>query len=102
CFTTVEGDKLSVRRCVQEPEFEKQVGGAGRSLDRRMTVIATYAGRTEPMFHDDLSSETAIDLKFMSRAYGASAHFPVKFGGTNGTVNFWSSETDAFNEEAIV
>jgi hypothetical protein len=102
CFTTVEGDKLNVRRCIQDPELEKQVGGAGRKLDSRTTVIAKYAEQSEPVLHEKLAEQTAVELKFMSKAYGASAHFPVKLDGVSGTVNFWSTEPDAFTEEAVM
>ena len=100
CFTTVEGDKLNVRRCMQEPDLDMQVGGAGRRLDKRMSMIARYAERSEPMMHTKLAGESAADLKFMSQAYGSSAHYPVKLDGVAGTVNFWSSEPGAFPAEA--
>src|SRR6185503_2939047 len=40
CWTTVEDPKLVVRRCVQEPDLEKAVGGAGRKVDLRLTKLA--------------------------------------------------------------
>lgn len=101
CFTTVEGDKLHVKRCNQEADLDQQVGGAGRKINVSLTKVASYAEKTEPVIHGRLANESAIDLKFMSKAYGSSAHFPVKLDGVSGTVNFWSSEPDAFPAEAI-
>ena len=36
----------------------------------------------------------------MARAYGSSLHIPVKIDGKAGTINFWSTENDAFPPEA--
>jgi hypothetical protein len=37
-----------------------------------------------------------FDLRFMSQAYASSAHIPLSAGGKRGTLNFWSTEPDAF------
>jgi len=101
CWTTIEGDKLHVRRCVQEPELEKIVGGAGRKVDLRITRLASLAERAESVIHADLNAERAIDLKFMARAYKSSLHIPVEIDGVKGTLNFWSTEANAFPPAAV-
>jgi peroxiredoxin len=101
CWTVVEGDKLHVRMCVQDPELDNTVGGAGRKVDVRITRLATYANKSEPIVLQDLAAEQAIDLRFMARAYKSSAHFPVEFDGRKGSVNFWSTEKGAFPPEAV-
>jgi hypothetical protein len=101
CWTTVEGEKLVVRRCVQEPALEKQVGGAGRKVDLRLTKLATYAEKTEPRLHPQLGDVRGFDLQFMARAYASSLHIPVKIDGVMGTINFWSTEKDAFPPELV-
>jgi len=100
CFTTVEGDKLHVKRCIQEPDLDQQVGGAGRKMNMSMTKIGSYAEKSEPVYHEKLAGESAFDLKFMSQAYGSSVHYPVKLDGVSGTVNFWSTEPGGFPDEA--
>ncbi|HEX5104942.1 MAG TPA: thioredoxin family protein [Pirellulaceae bacterium] len=101
CWTTIEDGKLVIRRCVQEPALEKIVGGAGRKVDLRLTKLATYAGETEPVVHQQLDAVRAFDLQFMSRAYASSLHIPVKIDGIAGTINFWSAEKDAFPPELV-
>jgi hypothetical protein len=101
CWSTVEGDKLHIRRCVQEPEHEQTVGGEGRKVDRRITKLAGYAERTEPVVNSSLTKERGIDLQFMARVYKSSVHFPVEIEGLKGSLNFWSTEADAFPPEAV-
>jgi peroxiredoxin len=101
CWTAIEGDKLHIRMCVQDPELESAVGGAGRKVDVRITRLASYATKSEPIVHQDLAAEQAIDLKFMTRAYKSSAHFPVEIEGAKGSLNFWSAEKNAFGPEAM-
>jgi len=101
CWTVPEGDKLHVKMCVQEPELETAVGGAGRKVDVRITRLASYATKTGPVVNQDLAAETAIDLKFMARAYKSSAHFPIEIDGLKGSINFWSAEKNAFGPETM-
>jgi mono/diheme cytochrome c family protein len=101
CWTTLEDDKLHVRRCVQDPELDNSIGGAGRKIGVRITRLASYATKSEPIVHQDLAGERAIDLQFMARAYKSSAHFPVEIDGLKGSLNFWSAEKDAFTPETV-
>ncbi len=101
CWSTLEDDKLHIRLCVQDAELGSAVGGAGRKIGARITRLASYAGKTEPVVHQDLAAEQAIDLKFMTRAFKSSAHFPVEIDGVKGSLNFWSAEKNAFPPEAI-
>jgi hypothetical protein len=101
CWTTLEDDKLHVRRCVQDPELDNTVGGAGRKVGVRVTRLASYATKSEPIVHQDLAAERAIDLQFMARAYKSSAHFPVEIDGLKGSLNFWSAEKGAFTPETV-
>ena len=101
CWTVVEGEKLVVRRCAQKADLEKVVGGAGRKVDRRFTRLATYAEKTAPVVHQQLAGEKALDLAFMARAYRSSLHVPLQIEGVSGTLNFWSTEADAFPPELV-
>ena len=101
CWSTVEDGKLHIRRCVQEADHEQAVGGAGRKVDVRITKLAGYAEKTEPIVNQRLAGERGIDLQFMARVYKSSAHFPVEIDGFKGSLNFWSTEADAFPPEAV-
>jgi hypothetical protein len=99
CWTTVEGDNLIVKKCVQESEYEKEVGGAGKKVPARWMKLATYAAAKDPTLHQRLDTASGIDLQFMAKAYQSSYHLPLKKNGLTGTVNFWSAEKEAFPPE---
>ncbi len=101
CWTTLEDGKLVIRRCVQEPELERQVGGAGRKIDMRLTKLSAYIEKGEPVVHQQLAAARGFDLQFMARALGSSLHLPVTIDGQAGTLNFWSTEKDAFPPEVV-
>jgi hypothetical protein len=101
CWTTIEEGKLHIRRCVQEAENEQIVGGTGRKVDVRITKLAGYADKSEPVVNQNLASERGIDIQFMARAYKSSVHFPAEKDGLKGTINFWSTEKEAFPPEAV-
>jgi len=103
CFTAVEGNQLIVKRCVQPPELETKVGGTGRKVPVSMSQVARAAEKSTPTAYAALDKEkglTSIDLSHMSKCYGASFHVPVKVEGKSGTINFWSTEKEAFPQEA--
>ncbi|MDX1947642.1 MAG: redoxin domain-containing protein [Pirellulaceae bacterium] len=101
CWTSLADGKLVVRRCTQEPELEKIVGGAGRKVDSRLTKLASYIGKPAPVAHQRLADERGFDLAFMARAYGSSLHIPAEIAGEKGTLNFWSADLDAFPPAAV-
>ncbi len=101
CWTTIEDGKVHIRRCVQDPENEQMVGGAGRKVDVRITKLAGYTEKTEPVVNQNLAAERGIDLQFMSKVYKSSVHFPLEHEGFKGTINFWSMEKEAFPPEAV-
>jgi peroxiredoxin len=100
CFTVVDGGKLEIKYCVQEPSLERVVGGAGRKVDAAWSAVASYASQKEPISNPVLSEARGIDLRFMARAYGSSIHFPVRHDKLAGSLNFWSAEPHAFPPEA--
>ena len=99
CWTTVEGNNLVVKRCVQDSTFEAEVGGAGKKVPARWMKLATYAESKEPILHQRLTAASGIDLQFMAKAYQSSYHLPIKKEGLAGSINFWSAEKDAFPPE---
>ena len=101
CWTAVEAGKLDVKLCLQEPSAEGSVGGAGRKVDVNWSAIAGYAGGSEPVVNDDLASARGIDLRFMAKVYASSVHVPAKKDKLPGTINFWSTEPNAFPPAAV-
>jgi hypothetical protein len=101
CWTTLEDGKLHVRRCAQEAALERTVGGAGRKVDQRLTRLGSYAGSAETIVHQRLADQRGFDLQFMARAYRSSIHIPIETNGLKGTLNFWSTDADAFPPELV-
>ena len=99
CWTTVEGDNLIVKKCVQDSANEKEVGGAGKKVPAKWMKLATYAAAKQPTLHQRLEGAGGIDLQYMAKAYQSSYHFPIQRDGLTGTINFWSAEKDAFPPE---
>ena len=101
CWTTVEGDQLVIKKCIQESAYEKEVGGAGRKVPAKWMKLAGYATAKEPTLHQRLADASGIDLQYMAKAYQSSFHLPIKRDGLTGSINFWSAEKDAFPPELI-
>ena len=103
CFTVVEGNQLVVKQCVQPPELAAKVGGAGRKVAAGISQVARAAEKSEATVYPSLDRQrglACIDLAHMSKCYGSSFHVPVKVGDQSGTINFWSTEREAFPPEA--
>jgi hypothetical protein len=49
----------------------------------------------------DLDKHDGIDMKLMARGVASSLHVPVKLGDTAASINFWSTEKNAFPPEAV-
>jgi peroxiredoxin len=103
CLTIVEGNELVVRQCVQPPHLAAKVGGAGRKVAVGMSQVARAAEKSAATVYPSLDKQkglASIDLAHMSKCYGSSFHVPVKVGDKSGTINFWSTEKEAFPPEA--
>ncbi|MBC7853552.1 MAG: hypothetical protein IAF94_08960, partial [Pirellulaceae bacterium] len=101
CWTTVEGDNLVVKKCIQDSAYEQEVGGAGKKVPAKWMKLSTYATAKQPTLHQRLADASGIDLQFMAKAYQSSYHLPIKKDGHSGSINFWSAEKDAFPPELI-
>jgi peroxiredoxin len=103
CYTVVEGNQLVVKQCVQPPALAAKVGGAGRKVAIGISQVARAAEKSEATVYPSLDRQkglSSIDLAHMSKCYGSSFHVPVKVGGNSGTINYWSTEKEAFPPEA--
>jgi peroxiredoxin len=99
CWTTVEGNDLIVKKCVQDSVYEAVVGGAGKKVPAKWMKLSTYAAAKEPILHQKLAEVNSIDMQYMAKAFQSSYHLPMKKDGVTGSINFWSAEKDAFPPE---
>ncbi len=101
CLTVLDGETLEVRYVLQEPGLKKQIGDAGIKVGARGTALSKAIGSDKSTLQPDLDKATELDLKLMARGVASSLHVPVKVGDHAATVNFWSTEKDAFSPEAV-
>lgn len=101
CLTLLSGDNLEVKLVIQEPRLRLTIGGAGIKVSAKGTALAAAAGTDTTQVNADLDQSKGIDLKLMSRGVASSVHVPVKVGGQTGTINFWSTDKNAFPPEAV-
>lgn len=101
CVTSIDGTKVVVKHCVQDPLYEESVGGIGKSVDAGWSRLSSLLDEPRPVVFASLADEKGFDLKYMAKAYRSSVHVPVKIGDTKASINFWSAEADAFPHEAV-
>ena len=99
CFTTFEDETLRVVRCTQVSEFSRKIDGQGTTVEAKGTRLAEIHNAGKPQSIADLTKIGAVDMKYMSAVARSSFHVPAKINGKSGTVNFWSSEVNAFPKE---
>jgi hypothetical protein len=64
--------------------------------------LAKYATGDKPVVIADLTKEKgAIFARMVARGAKSSLHVPVKIGDSRATINFWSTEPDAFPQPAV-
>jgi hypothetical protein len=101
CLIVVREDQLAIERVAQERTFRRMLGGQGVSVPAAGMALTQYGKATEPIVHQDLAQAAGPDLRFMRLAFSSSLHVPIAFDGQPATLNFWSSEKNAFPEEAV-
>lgn len=99
CVTTSEGGQLAIVYAEQRKSIPAlPMRGFRRSAFG--SILATYAGKTEEVFHEDLSKAKAFDMQFMGKTFATSFHVPVVVDGKPATLNFWSRSPKAFDDSA--
>jgi hypothetical protein len=101
CLTAIGGELLEVRYAVQSAALRRQIGAAGVKVGSKGTAIAEIAGGDKTVMHADLDAATAVDLRVMARGVASSLHVPVVVADQRATINFWSTEKNAFPPEAV-
>jgi peroxiredoxin len=101
CLTTISGETLEVKYVVQDSGLRRTIGGAGIKVGAQGTALGASVGAEKSTVHPDLDKAEGLDLKLMARGVASSLHVPVKIGDVRGTINFWSTEKDAFPPAAV-
>jgi hypothetical protein len=100
CVTLLDGDFLKVQIA---SEGEASNGYVPTGFERVATgySLAKFAQQDRTLVHENLKGVGGYDMRLLSRSFKSSVHIPFKFHGKQATVNFWSSEPNAFPGEAV-
>jgi hypothetical protein len=101
CLVVRDGETMEVKRVIQEPKLSRVVGGAGIKVGAKETGLLAAMSSSSSSTCADLDAHPGIDMKLMSRAFGSSAHVPVIINDRAATINFWSTDKNAFPPEAV-
>ncbi|MBX3415022.1 MAG: redoxin domain-containing protein [Pirellulales bacterium] len=102
CVTYVEEDKLRPFVVTEINEFETTLRNAANVMKADGQALAAAAAGDEVVVYDDLTQAPgSIMSRMVRKGVQSSMHVPVTVRGKRGTVNFWSSEPDAFPPQAV-
>ena len=63
-----------------------------------MTELST---KDKTTVYPQTSEVKAPDFRMLSRRFASSVHVPITVNGKKASLNFWSSDADAFPTEAV-
>lgn len=101
CVSVVDGDVVRFERVSQSAALEHPLGGAATTIPAAGSQLTKAAAGDEPLVINSLAGSASDDLQRFGQRLGSSVHVPIVVDGKPATVNFWSTETDAFPPEAV-
>jgi peroxiredoxin len=110
CVTAVVDGKLvqkfgpfqQRRRMPDAPQPPETIRSDLAPVDAQGEPLAEYAAGNQVIVNPDLSKVSGAIFETMrKRGAKSSLHIPVELGGVRATVNFWSTDADAFPQPAV-
>ncbi|MBX9789688.1 MAG: redoxin domain-containing protein [Pirellulales bacterium] len=102
CVTWLDKDKLRVLQACEPTELKTPLRTAGSFAFAEGEALATYGAATAPHVHADLAQlDGSLAKRFAHKGLASSAHVPLSSDGVGYSVNFWSTERDAFSPAAV-
>lgn len=101
CVSYVDGDQLRFWNVSQSNAHDAPLGRGETTFAADQARLAELARSGQPAAIAALSAESAPDLSRFAGRFGSSVHIPLVVDGKPGTLNVWSTETDAFPPEAV-
>ncbi len=109
CITTIDGDKLvqkfgpfTGRRGPDKATAPDTIPSPLPAVAAADESLAEVAHGDQPVVHADITqAKGKIFERMAARGAKSSLHIPVEIGGVRGTVNFWSTDADAFPQPAV-
>ena len=102
CITYVEDGKLRLWRRHEENDFKGPLRSTTTRIAAKGQALADFAQRSEPQVVNDLKAAGGSAMRQMaSHDVKSSLHLPIEAHGRRGTLNFWSTDAQAFPPEAV-
>ncbi|MGD9646203.1 MAG: redoxin domain-containing protein [Pirellulales bacterium] len=102
CISYVDGDHLRLLRVEELDGLRSTFRSTSTIVSADGQALANYLSADKPIVVPDLSKEPGSLAKRMhGRGLASSVHIPVQIDGRPATVNFWSTEADAFPPAAV-
>lgn len=99
CLSTANGDELELMYANPDPGPFR--GGAGFRVRNPNLQLNELAQKEKVTVYASTAEVATPDFRLLSRRFASSAHAPVLIKGKKSSLNFWSSEANAFPPEAI-
>jgi hypothetical protein len=98
----IDGDRLKLRNIQQRYGLKTSFQSTSTRLRTKGEPLAEHAAGTEPVAINNLREAKGPLYKKMARKNVLSVvHVPIEVDGHQATVNFWSTEAEAFPPEAV-
>ena len=102
CITYIDGENLRLMRVEEIDGFRGTFRSTSTIMKADGQALANYLSMDKPIVVPDLSKEPgSLAKRMVGRGLASSVHIPVQIGGKPATVNFWSTEADAFSPAAV-
>jgi peroxiredoxin len=102
CVSYVDDDRLLLMNVMQRFGLKTTFSSTSTRLKAKGEPLAEHALGDKPVVHNNLQqAEGPLYEKMAQKGVLSALHVPVEIGGHRCTVNFWSTEVDAFSPEAV-
>jgi peroxiredoxin/mono/diheme cytochrome c family protein len=102
CITYVDEENLRLLRVEELDGLRSTFRSTSTVMKAEGQALANYLSLDKPIVVPDLSKEPgSLAKRMFGRGLASSLHIPVQIGGKPATVNFWSTEADAFPPAAV-
>lgn len=102
CVTYIDEDKLHLRIAEERNGIRTTFTSPNTVLSTKGQALAEAAGRSEPTVFGDINKAGgSVMRKMFAKGIQSSMHVPILLDGKKATVNFWSTEPNAFPPAAV-
>jgi peroxiredoxin len=104
CLTEFTFDRLKVVKSAYPGDVKNKFAETGFEKRGEAFALVFYALLNKQVIHSDLTDlkqARGVDLYMMSKGLSSSMHSPVIWESRPATVNFWSTEKNAFSGETV-